>query len=188
MVYIPTEVFAQIVSQRIERWVARGRALDAVWDDDGVRRVMRFGTRHRMQAVMPCALFGCICGGVLAVEIAGIPLGFWVRMGYAFFMFPVFLVSVWHTLAVYLTTVILSDADVTVRFAFAASKTLEWSNVSSVKYSTLRSAFVLEGAGGSLLRIPAQMDGLRTLCDFFLTRLPTTTIDPSVPIEMAKLI
>jgi hypothetical protein len=32
------------------------------------------------------------------------------------------------------------------------------------------------------------MDGVRTLCDYVITRLDLTIVDPSVPIEMAKLI
>jgi hypothetical protein len=188
MVNIPADVLAHLLSQRIERWVARGRALDAAWDEAGVRRVMRFGKRRRLWAMIPCAGVGAACTAAFVVEIVGIPLGFWTRIAYAFFMFPLFLVSVWHAVGVCFTTVVLSDAEVVVRFGFGGSKTLEWSRVFSVKFSPLRSDFVIEAMDGSCLRIPVQMDGLRTLCDFLITRLPATIIDPSVPIAMAKLI
>jgi hypothetical protein len=184
MVYLPTEVFADL----FERWVARGRALDAAWDDEGVRRVMRFGTRYRLRAVIPCAAFGAACIVAVAAEMAGNPLGFWLRVVCVFFIFPVFLVSVWHTVGVCTTTVVLSDAEVAVGFGPFGGDALEWSRVSSVTYSALRSDFVIEGEDGRRLRIPAQLDGLRTLCDFFITRLDATMIDPSVRIEMVKLI
>jgi hypothetical protein len=184
MTYLPTEIFADLV----ERWVARGRALDAAWDDEGVRRVMRWGFRYRLRGVIACAVFGLVCLGAVALEFAGIPLGFWLWIAYACFIFPIFLVSVWHAVGVCCTTVVLSETAVAIRVGFVEVKTLEWSQVSSVRYSTGWSDFVIEGANGGRLRIPTQMDGLRTLCDYFLTRLDMAVVDPSVPIAMAKLI
>ena len=184
VVYLPTEAIADLV----ERWVARGRACDAAWDDDGVRRVMRFGFRYRLRGVTGCAVVGLGCMVAVAAELAGAPLGFWPRLGVACVIFPLFLASLWHAVGVCQTTVVLSDADIALRVGFVSVKTLEWSRVSSVRYSTGWADFVIESADGSRLRIPAQMDGLRTLCDYFLTRLDTAVVDPSVPIAMAKLI
>lgn len=184
MTYIPTEVFADL----IERWIARGRALDAAWDEEGVRRVMRYGVRYRVRGVIGCAIFGLACLAAVAVEIAGMPLGFWVRLAYACFVFPVFLVSVFHAVSVCLTSVVLSDAGVAICTGFVAVQRLEWSSVSSVRHSSLGSNFVIEGVDGTRLRIPTQMDGVRTLCDFLITRVDMARIDRSVPIAMAKLI
>lgn len=184
MAYIPTEVIADL----IERWVARGRARDAAWHEDGVRRVMRFGKRRRLWALIPCAGFGFACIAFLVAEVVGVPLGFWLRLTYACVMFPLFVASAWHALGIWFTTAILSDTAITLRSGFAGVTSLEWSNVFSVKYSRLWSAFVFEGVDGTRLPVPTQMDGLRTLCDFFITRLPNGVIDPAVPIEMVKLI
>lgn len=115
------------------------------------------------------------------------PLGFWLRMGYAFFMFPVFLASLWHTMGVCCMQVVLSDAAITVRVGPFGADALEWSKVFRVEYSTAWSKFVVEDAAGRRLHIPAQMDGLRTLCDYLL-RLEATAIDPSVPMQMAKIL
>ena len=184
MVHFLTEPVVRL----IEGWVARGRALDAAWDADGVRRVMRFGKRSRIWAVVPCVAFGTACIAAAVAEVAGIPLGFWTRVVYVLFMFPIFLVSVCHTVAVCSTTVVLSETEVVMRSGFGGSKRLEWSRVFSVKFSPVWSDFVIESVDGNHLRIPHQMDGLRTLCDFFLARLSTPAIDPSVPIALARLI
>jgi len=149
---------------------------------------MRFGKRSRLWAVIPCAAFATACIAATVAEIVGIPLGFWTRVAYALVMFPIFLVSVWHAVAVCSTTVVLSDTEVAMRSGFGAAKCLEWSRVFSVRFSPLWSDFVIESVDGSRLRIPTQMDGLRTLCDFLLTRVSTPAIDASVPIALAKLI
>lgn len=167
---------------------ARGRALDAAWDDDGVRRVMRWGFRYRLRGVIACLVFGLVSLVAVALEIAGVPLGLWLRLGYACFIFPMFLVSVWHAVGVCSTTVVLPETDVALHAGFVTVKTMEWSKVSSVRYSTRWTGFVIEGVDGSRLWIPAQMNGLRTLCDYLLTWPDMTVIDLSVPIAMATLI
>jgi hypothetical protein len=98
-----------------------------------------------------------------------------------------FLASLCHAIGISFMTVILSDAEITVRVGTFGADTMEWSNVFLVKYSTTWSTFIIENAAGHRLRIPAQMNGLRTLCEYIL-RLESTAIDPSVPIQMAKLI
>jgi len=149
---------------------------------------MRWGFRYRLRGVIASLIFGLVCLGAVALEFAGNPLGFWPRLGVACVIFPLFFVSLWHAVGVCLTTVVLSDTGIALRVGFVAVKTLEWSRVSSAKYSTGWADFVIEGDNGSRLRIPSQMDGLRTLCDYFLTRLDIAVVDPSVPIAMAKLI
>ena len=186
MVHIPTEVFAQAVSRRIERWVAEGRALDALRDEQNARWIMRFGRRWRIRATCNCAAFAGICAGALALELAGVPLGFWVRLGYAGFMFPVFLLSVWDVARAYSTRVVLDDESIAVESGLTSAKRFQWSQIVSARYSRFF-GLVLESADGRRLRISTGMDGLRTLFEC-LIRLPPSAVHPTVPIEMLLLL
>jgi hypothetical protein len=51
MVYF--EPLAQYLADRFNHWVERGRAADASYDQDAACWVMRYGRRHRTQAVFP---------------------------------------------------------------------------------------------------------------------------------------
>ena len=184
MVHIPTEVFAHAVNHRVERWVAQGIALDA--ERDGDRWIMRFGRRWRIRSVFNCAVFGGICSGALAMELAGVPLGFWLRLGYATFMFPVLLLCVHDLIRSFSTSVVLCDASITVSSWPLNIRCLDWSHVSSVRYSKFR-GLVLESADGRRVRVSTGMNGLRTLADF-LIRVKPSLIHPSVPIEMVRLL
>ncbi len=184
MVHIPTEVFAHAINQRVERWVAGGIALDA--ERDGDRWTMRFGRRWRIRSAFNCAAFGCICSGALALELAGIPLGFWLRLGYAGFMFPVLLLSVYELIRACATSVVLCDADVTVSSWPLANESLEWSRIATVRYSKFR-GFLLQSVDGRRIRVSKGMNGLRTFVDF-LIRLEPGVIHASVPIEMVQLL
>ena len=185
MVHIPTEVFAQAVNRRIDRWVAEGRALDALRDEQNGRWIMRFGRRWRIRAACNCAAFACICAGALALEYAGIPLGFWIRLGYVGFMFPVFLLSIWDVIRAFSTRVVLDDESIAVESGLASSKRFEWSRILSARYSRFF-GLVLENTDGRRMRISPGMDGLRTLLDF-LIRLEPSAVHPTVPIMMVML-
>jgi hypothetical protein len=185
MVYF--EPLAQYLAGRFNRWVERGRAADASYDQDAACWVMRYRRRHRIQAVVPPTVFGFGCAVAIAVEMAGLPLRFWLRIGFACFILPLLILMCWRAVRVCCSMVLLGESQLTIRYGPFGAKTLDWSKVCSVRYSQLRTAFILDGADGRRLAVPGEMDGVRTFCDFLIRFVEPTAIEPSVPKQMLTL-
>jgi hypothetical protein len=66
--------------------------------------------------------------------MAGLPLGFWLRIGYACFILPLLILMCWRAVRVCRSTVLLGESQFTIRYGPFGAKTLDWSSLHGIVF------------------------------------------------------
>ncbi len=172
-----SHLLSRKVDRRVDKWVAAGKQNAPL--AEGETYILRFGLRHRIQALFVCTAFTVVCAIVVWCHFFVEPLGLGLVLGFLGLILPAALLSIGCAIHAFTNRIVLSRNGLVLhRFGFTAAD-VAWGSVTSVRRSAVTPSIIIDTRFGKRVRVSTQMDGLCGLAEL-LSETPPESRDISV--------